>query len=24
VWVLSRDDAPHVTTSFGHPNPIGG
>lgn len=23
VWVLSRDDAPHVTTSFGHPNPIG-
>jgi SAM-dependent methyltransferase len=24
VWVLSRDDAPHVTTTFGHPNPIGG
>lgn len=23
VWVLSRDDAPHVTTTFGHPNPIG-
>jgi len=23
VWVLSRDDAPRVETSFGHPNPIG-
>lgn len=23
VWVLSRDDAPHVSTTVGHPNPIG-